>query len=185
MALLLSAVLAGVPSVALAADNQATGDVADVAADLVDSNVLSLNATTLGLVKQARDLAGTVLPDGGDVSPAQEIYFVLYVDNPTGVPAADLRITDLLDESQFAYVNDSLEQTVVATGSDDATIWAGVWTALTDNPGAPDDIASATDTGGPSSRDRVTVGAEALQANQVADVPALSIRAIRFRVTVN
>jgi len=185
MALLLSAVLAGVPSVALAADNQATGDVADVAADLVDSNVLSLNATTLGLVKQARDLAGTVLPDGGDVSPGQEIYFVLFVDNPTSVPAADLRITDLLDESQFAYVDDSLEQTVVATGSDDATIWAGAWTTLTDVVGGPDDGASSTDSGGPAGRDRITVGAEPAQANLPVDVPALSIRAIRFRVTVN
>ena len=30
----------------------------------------------LALIKQARDLAGTVLPDVTDVSPGQELYFV-------------------------------------------------------------------------------------------------------------
>ena len=184
-ALVLAAVLAGPWSAAHAADNQCTGDVAGVAADLQDSNVVSLTATGLSLVKQARTAGGTVLADSADVALGQEIYFVLLVDNTTTVTVNDLRLSDLLDESQFTYVDGSLEQTVVPSGSDDATIWAGPWAAWTDDVLGPDDGASSTDTGGPAGRDRVTVGADPAQTNLPVDVPGSSIRAIRFRVTVN
>lgn len=146
---------------------------------------IELFGVDLALVKQARDPAGTVLPDGSDVSPGQEIYFVLYVDNPTAVAVDDLRLNDPLDELQFAYVPGSLEQTVVPTGSGDAAIWAGTWLPLTDALGAPDDVGSVTDTGGPPDDDRVTLGADPLQTNQQVGIPALSLRAVRFRVTVN
>ncbi len=146
---------------------------------------IELFGVDLALVKQARDLSGTVLPDGAAVSPGQEIYFVLYVDNPTAVAVGDLRLADPLNESQFTYVPGSLEQTVVPTGSGDAAIWAGAWAGLTDAVGAPDDAASATNTGGPVGEDRVTVGAEPVQTNQQVGIPALSLRAVRFRVTVN
>ena len=122
---------------------------------------------------------------GSDVSPGQELYFVLYVDNPTAVAVQDLRLNDPLDELQFTYVPGSLEETVVPTGSTDAAIWAGVWTTLTDVVGAPDDGGSVTDTGGPPTEDRVTVGADPAQTNQQVGIPALSLRAVRFRVTVN
>ena len=146
---------------------------------------IELFSVQLALVKQARDLAGTVLPDGTTVSPGQELYFVLYVDNPTSFAASDLRIADAIDELQFTYVPDSLEQTVVPSGSGDAAIWAGAWTPLTDALGAPDDEASIVDSGGPPGVDRATVGAEPSQANRPLDVPASSLRAVRFRVRVN
>ena len=146
---------------------------------------ISLFAVDLALVKQARDLAGTVLPDGANVSPGQEIYFVLYVENPTDFAVDDLRISDPINDLEFNYITGSLEQTVVPAGSTDAAIWAGVWTPLSDVVGAPDDSASITDTGGPPSEDRLTLGAVPLQPNQIVDLPAQSLRAVRFRVRVN
>ena len=175
----------------LAADNAALGGIGGIDnGTLVDGGGtgrarVSLFSVDLALVKQARDLAGSVLPDGADVFPGQEIWFVLYVDNPTVAPALDLGISDLLDEAAFAYVPGTLEHTVVASGSDDAAIWAGAWTPLTDAPGLPDDEASALDTGAPAGVDRITFGAVAGQANQPVDLPASSLRAVRFRVRVN
>ena len=163
--------------------NQASGDIGGDGSLLIDSNVVTLNSVTLDLVKQARDLTGTVLPNGSDVVSGQEIYFVLHVDNTTSFPAVDVQLTDLIDEAQFAYVAGSLEQTTVASGSNDAAIWAGTWTAMTD-VGADDD-ASATDTGGPASADRITVGAVAAQPNQSVTISGPSLKAFRFRVTVN
>jgi uncharacterized repeat protein (TIGR01451 family) len=167
-----------------AATNQAV-DPGGGGVSLNPSGLVTVNSVNLALIKQARDLAGTVLPNGSNVSPGQQIYFVLYVDNSTITSATDIRITDLLDESQFTYVPNSIETTVVPTGSNNAAIWGGVWTALTDGVGGPDDLASITDTGGPAGLDRVTIGAVAGQANQTLNVPGGSLRAIRFRVTVN
>lgn len=152
---------------------------------LASSGPVTVNAVTLALVKQARDLGGTVLPGGTNVSSGQVIYFVLYVDNTTPVSALNLRLTDLLNEAQFTYVPNSLETTTVPTGSNDAAIWGGVWASLTDGVGGPDDIASITDTGGPAGLDRVTIGAVPGQANQNLDIPASMLRAVRFQVTVN
>jgi hypothetical protein len=167
-----------------AATNQAV-DPGGGGVSLNPSGLVTVNSVNLALVKQARDLAGTVLPGGSNVSPSQQIYFVLYVDNSTITSAIDIRIADLLNESQFTYVPNSIETTVVPTGSNDAAIWGGVWTALTDGILGPDDLASITDTGGPAGLDRVTIGAVAGQANRTLNVPGGSLRAIRFRVTVN
>lgn len=152
---------------------------------LIDSGPVTVNSVTLALVKQARDLSGAVLPDGAVVTPGQQIYFVLIVDNVTVVTAEDIRISDLVNESEFTYSPNSLETALVPTGSDDAAIWAGSWTALTDSVGGPDDTVSITDSGGSPEPDRITIGAEAGQMNQVLDIPASSLRAIRFMVTVD
>jgi uncharacterized repeat protein (TIGR01451 family) len=146
---------------------------------------IEINVSGFALVKQARDLAGNVLPNDSDVVPGEEIYFVLYVDNTTPFTANDLRITDQLDETEFTYIPGSMEMTVVPTGSGDAAIWSGTWAALSDTLGGPDDSASIEDTGGPPGRDRLTAGSVSGQANQVLDIPGNSIRAIRFRVRVN
>lgn len=176
---------------ASAADNAATGGIGGINngtlqfGDGTGQARISLFSVDLALVKQARDLAGTVLADGADVSPGQEIWFVLYVDNPTAYPASDVRILDLLDESAFTYVAGTLERTTVPTGAGDAALWAGTWTALTDPTGAPDDVASATDSGGPAGADRIVVGAEPPQPNLALQIPGSSLTAIRFRVKVN
>jgi len=51
--------------------------------------------------------------------------------------------------------------------------------------GGPDDSASITDSGGPAGADRLTVGAVAVQANQLLNISGNTLRAVRFRVTVN
>lgn len=146
---------------------------------------IDISSVQLALVKEARDLAGNVLPDNGDVNPGQEIYFVIYVDNVTDVAAYRLTIQDAIDENQFTYVADSLETTLVVSGANAATRWAGAWTPLTDALGGPDDEASILDTGGPAGPDRLTVGDVAGQANAFLQVPAQRQWAIRFRVRVN
>lgn len=151
---------------------------------LKPSGPVTVDSIKLALVKQARDLNGIVLPDGSNVSPGQEIYFVLYVDNPTSVTADNIQFTDLINESQFTYVPNTLESSVVISGSTDASIWTGSWTSITDDPGAPDDTGSVTDTGGAADRDRVTVGAVSGQANQVLNINSGTLRAYRFRVKV-
>lgn len=176
---------------ARAADNAVTGGIGGIDngtlqyGDGTGQARISLFSVELALVKQARDLAGNVLSAGADVSPGQEIWFVLYVDNPTGFPASDLRMTDLLDETAFAYVAGSLERTTVPSGASDAALWAGTWTPLTDAVGAPDDTGSAVNTGGPAGADRIVVGAEPPQPNLSLTVPGSSLSAVRFRVRVN
>lgn len=179
------------PPRADAADNAATGGVGGLnngtlaGGDGSGEAKISLFTVDLALVKQARDLAGTVLPAGASVVPGQELWFVLVLDNPTPVAAGDLRLTDALDETQFTYVPGTLATTLVPTGSSDADIWAGAWNALTDALGPPDDEASFVDTGGPPDLDRLTVGTEPVQVNRLTDVPAATLRAVRFKVRVN
>jgi hypothetical protein len=152
---------------------------------LAPSGQVTVTSTQASLVKQARDLLGNVLPNLAPVTAGQEIYFVLYVDNPTVASATDIRITDLINETQFTYVPGSIETTDVAAGSNDAAIWAGAWNAVTDAVSGAD-IGSITDfINPPLGPDRVTVGAVAVQANQTLNIPAGRLRAIRFRVTVN
>ncbi len=178
-------------SIAFAETNSATGGINGVnngtllGGDGSGTAQIEINSVQLALVKEARDLAGTVFAANADVASGQEIYFVLYVDNITDFLAYRLTIADALDETQFAYIADSLETTTVATGSDAAARWAGTWTPLTDALAGPDDEASILDSGGPAGRDRLTVGDVTGQANLFLGIPAQTQWAIRFRVRVN
>lgn len=183
-AVLILTLVLGWSCTAFAAPNVAT-DSGGGGVFLVSSGPVTVNGVQLALNKQARDLTGVVLPDGSNVTSGQNIYFVLYIDNVTGYPASDIRLSDLINESEFTYIPNSMETTAVPSGSNDAAIWAGVWTPLTDAVGAPDDIASITDSGGPVGLDQITVGAETGQVNQVLNIPGNVLQAIRFRVTVN
>jgi uncharacterized repeat protein (TIGR01451 family) len=178
------ALLLGSPLAAFSATNTVI-DPGGGSVSLVPSGPVTVNSVQLALVKQARDLAGAVLATGANVTPGQTIYFILYVDNTTAYPANDIQITDQLDESAFTYLINSMETAVVPAGSNDAAIWAGAWSSLSDLRGAPDDLASITDSGGPAGLDRLTVGAVAVQANQTLNVSGNTLRAVRFRVTVN
>jgi len=145
---------------------------------------ITLNTVQLALVKQARDLSGTVLPNGTNVAAGQVIYFVLYIDNTTSVQATNLTIIDLLDLTQFSYTAGSLETTTVPSGSNNAAIWAGAWTALTD--AVDGNIASRLNI--LPAQDRITVGnttgLSPAQANAPLNIPAGQLTAIRFRVVV-
>ena len=176
---------------AFAAVNSVTGGIGGInngtlsGGDGTGTAQITLNVSALALVKQARDLTGNVLPGNADVFSGQEIYFVLYVDNPSPYAAVDLRVLDQLNESEFTYIQGSLEMTAVPSGSGDAAIWAGTWSAVSDTLGAPDDGASILDTGGQAGRDNLTVGSVPGQANQAVDIPGNSLVAIRFRARVN
>lgn len=176
---------------AMAATNAVTAGIGGInngtlaGGDGTGTGQITINSVQLALVKQARDVSGTVLPGGSNVSVGQTLYFVLYVDNTTDAVAENIQLTDLLDESEFTYIPNSLETTLVGTASSDAAIWGGTWSALTDIVGGPDDTASVTDTSGPVGLDRMTIGAVPGQVNQNLDIPAGELRAIRFRVTVN
>jgi len=190
LVLLGCALLCG-PASALAATNAATGGIGGtnngtiLGGDGTGTAVVTFNVTDLALVKQARDVRGTVLPNGANVAAGQDLYFVLYVDNPTPYSVDDLQLTDLLNEAQFTYLPGSLAFTTVASGASDAAMWAAAWTPLSDDTGAPDDIASIVDTGGAAGRDRLTLGSVSGQANQTASIPAMSRLAIRLRARVN
>ncbi len=174
-----------------AATNSATGGIGGlnngtlIGGDGTGPAHFEINSVQPELVKEARDLAGSVLAAGADVVGNQEIYFVLYVDNITDFTAYRLTIEDAIDETQFTYVANSLEATTVVSGSDAVARWAGIWTPLSDALGAPDDEASVLDSGGPAGLDRLTVGEVAGQVNQPLAIPAQTQWAIRFRVTVN
>ena len=188
---LLGCVLLSGPLPAIAATNAALGGIGGtnngtlLGGDGTGPAAVTVNVTDLALVKQARDLRGVVLPGGANVAAGSELYFVLFVDNPTPYPIPDLQLTDLVDESQFTYVANSLAAVTVPSGSSDAALWSASWTPLTDDPGAPDDVASIVDSGGPGGRDRLTVGGVSGQANQPGLIPPLSRLAIRFRARVN
>jgi uncharacterized repeat protein (TIGR01451 family) len=188
---LLAAALAWGPDNVRAATNSVQAGIGDVNNDTLTGGdgsgtaQITINAAGLILVKQARDLTGTIVPNGADVTPGRVIYFVLHVNNPTPYPAGDVRLTDLLNETEFTYIPGSIESTIVPAGSTSAAIWSGTWTPLSDDLGAPDDIAAITDSGGPPGRDKLTVGAVAGQANKTLNIPAASLQAIRFRVRVN
>lgn len=187
--LLISALLASAS--AYAATNSATAGIGGLNNGTIANGDgtgparIEISSVQLALVKEARDLAGNVLATNADVSPGQEFYFVLYVDNITDVAAYRLTIQDAIDETQFTYVADSLEATSVASGADAAARWAGAWAPLTDALGAPDDAAAILDTGGSAGPDLLTVGDVAGQANLFLQVPAQTQWAIRFRVRVN
>jgi hypothetical protein len=179
------------PAGVYAATNSATGGINGinngtlVNGDGTGAAQIEINSVQLALVKEARDLAGTVLPAGANVAPTQEVYFVLYVDNITDFLAYRFTVEDAIDETQFTYTPNSLETTTVVSGSNAAARWAGIWAPLTDALGGPDDEASVLDTGGPAGLDNVTIGDVTGQANLPLQIPAQTQWAIRFRVTVN
>jgi hypothetical protein len=179
------------PAGVYAATNSATGGINGInngtfiGGDGTGTAQIEINSVQLALVKEARDLAGTVLPAGANVAPTQEVYFVLYVDNITDFLAYRFMIEDAIDETQFTYIPNSLETTTVVSGSNAAARWAGIWTPLTDALGGPDDEASIVDTGGPAGLDHLAVGEVTGQVNLPLQIAAQTQWAIRFRVTVN
>jgi hypothetical protein len=189
--LLLSCWFLSGPADVYAAVNSATGGIGGndngtlTGGDGTGTAQFELNSVQLALVTEARDLAGNVLASGATVVQNQEIYFVLYIDNNTDFIANRLTITDALNEAQFTYIADSIESTTVVSGSNPAARWAGTWTPLTDGLGAPDDEASALDSGGPANPDRVTAGEVTGQINTPLAIPAQTQWAIRFRVRLN
>jgi len=113
-------------AVADAADNTATGDIAGVAADLVDSNTFTINSAMLTLVKTAFLTDGTQLPSGATVASGTLVQFMVYVDNPTVATVLDVNIQDVLDPA-FVYQAGTIRaDNSLATGSTEAAVYAAV-----------------------------------------------------------
>lgn len=191
LASLLAGVLWSVPLSTQAATNAAQGGIGGInngtliGGDGTGSAQVTLNVVDLALVKQARDPAGTVLPAGAPVVAGQDVWFLLYVDNPTSAPADSLEISDALDESAFTYVPGTLQITTLAAGASDAATWSAAWTPLSDALNGPDDAGAFTDAGGPAGLDLLTIGTVPSQTNLAVTLPALSRLAVRFRARVN
>jgi hypothetical protein len=178
------------PPAASAATNRVFGGIGGInngtifGGDGTGAAEITINTTQLALVKQARNLAGNVIPDGSNVASNSTIYFVLYVDNTTDAEAFDVQMRDQLNESWFLYQSGTLETTEVPSGSNDAAIWSGLWSPLFDPQDA--DACSAINTSGVTNPepDLITCGSDTTQPNPRMPVPAGTLKAIRFQVEV-
>jgi len=117
---------------------------------------------------------------------------LIYVRNTNGTAVTDVRFQDLLDDSApgFTYAATSIKQTpndgtAPADTASNATILAAATIAQTDAVGAPDDLASITDTNANGQLDTLTVGAVTGQVNQTLSVLANKTFAIVFSVAKN
>ena len=187
-----------------AAVNQAT-DPGGGGVSLTNSGNVTVNSSTLQLMKQVWDSAGSnclasIPADATCNSSATSITvpagttlkFLVYVKNTSDVSLSDVRFQDLLDDSAtgFTYTASSIKRTpndgtAPADTATNATILAAATTAQTDAVGAPDDFASITDSNANAKLDKLTMGAATGQANQSVSFLAHKTFAILFTVTKN
>ena len=187
-----------------AAVNQAT-DPGGGGVSLTNSGNVTVNSSTLQLMKQVWDSAGSnclasIPADATCNSSATSITvptgttlkFLVYVKNASDVSLSDVRIQDLLDDSVtgFTYTASSIRRTpndgtAPADTATNATIQAAATTAQTDAVGAPDDFASITDSNANGKLDKLTVSAVTGQANQSLGFLAHKTFAILYTVTKN
>jgi uncharacterized repeat protein (TIGR01451 family) len=160
---------------AMAADNQGTGNVADVPGSLNSSNIFSLIPTSMSLNKMAFLTNGTQLTSGDTLPRGTEVQFVIYIDNTTAVGMSDVSIQDVLD-SAFAYQASSmLFDNSAPTGATQAQIYTAVsgGAAVTDDP-LDGDVGSAVGV-------TIDVGNSVVGTNGQADIGPSSVWAILFR----
>lgn len=160
---------------ASAADNTATGDIAGVAAALNPSNTVTLNTSTLSLVKSAFLADGTQLASGATVPAGIIVRFLIHVDNPTGVSVSDLSLEDVL-AAEFRYVPGTLRTDASqASGATEAALYAAAAAAAPLTDAVDGDAAGIAG---------VTITAGASGGNAPIDLAAGSVRALLFDVTV-
>ena len=187
-----------------AAVNQAT-DPGGGGVSLTNSGNVTVNSSTLQLMKQVWDSAGSnclasIPADATCNSSATSITvpagtalkFLIYVKNTSDVSLSDVRFQDLLDDSAtgFTYTASSIKRTpndgtAPADTATNATILAAATTALTDAVGGPDDFASITDSNANAKLDKLTLGAVTGQANLSSTFLAHKTFAILFTATKN
>src|SRR6266571_4565387 len=187
-----------------AAVNQAT-DPGGGGVSLTNSGNVTVTSATLQLVKEVWDSTGSnclasIPADATCNSSATSITvptgtalkFLIYVKNTSDVSLSDVRIQDLLDDSAtgFTYTASSIKRTpndgtAPADTATNGTILAAATTAQTDAVGAPDDLASITDSNANGKLDKLTAGAVTGQANQSLSFLAHKTLAILFTATKN
>lgn len=156
--------------------------------NIIDSSILTINSSTLSIVKLAfvDDNTGTQIASGASVAAGTIVKFMIYVDNTTGLAVTDARLEDMLDEAAFTYQVGSLKWNTASTntGSSVAAIFTATngGTVLTDAI-STGDVASIDTTQTPS--DRITFGAHTSQVNATLNIPAGKIASFMFRARVN
>jgi hypothetical protein len=164
------------PSVTLAADNQAIGDIAGNAANLGASNTFTINSTQLALVKAAFLADGTPIASGATVPKGTPVKFMIYLDNTTAVAVDSVNVQDVL-VAAFAYQPGTIRvDNTVASGSSAAAIYASVNAVA-----AITDAVSNADVAGING---ATVSAGTGTGNGVVSVPANKVWAMLFTVKV-
>jgi len=171
---------------AQAANNQGTGDIAGVGADLTDSNLFALlSSPTLALVKKAFVTStGAALTTGASLPVGTEVDFMIYINNESDILVADVSMQDVLN-ALFLYKAgtiriDNATNECAATACTlveekaiyDAAILTG---ALTDAVGADSaSIAGVT----------IDVGDSVIGGNTQQDAAANKVLALVFTVTM-
>ena len=172
--------------VAQAANNQGTGDVAGVGADLTDSNVFILSSTGSGLVLVKTAFltsSGTQLTSSDTVPAGTSVDFMIYINNESSVPISDVSIQDVLDAA-FTYQAGSIriDNTVAdCAATCDAAEEAVIYAAAEDNTPLTD--AAADDTASFAAL-TVDAGNSVVGANAQLDVAANTVLALVFTVVV-
>ncbi len=172
--------------VAQAANNQGTGDVAGVGADLTDSNTFILSSTGSGLVLVKTAFltsSGTQLTSSDTVPAGTSVDFMIYINNESSVPISDVSIRDVLDAA-FTYQAGSIriDNTVAdCAATCDAAEEAAIYAAAEDNTPLTD--AAADDTASFAAL-TVDAGNSVVGANAQLDVAANTVLALVFTVVV-
>lgn len=172
------ALLAFTPTVLLAADNQATGNIAGVDADLDDSNTFTLNSVTLALVKAAFLSDGTALTSGISVPKGTLVKFMIYVDNTTAVQVNTVNVADVLDAT-FAYQAGTIK--VDASQNTGATV-ANIFTAVNAASALTDAVSGVDEVGYTAGTTTISAGSAA--GNTAVNVPASKVWAMLFNVVI-
>ncbi len=179
-------VLLTLGQVAQAANNQGTGDVAGVGANLTDSNVFILSSTGSGLVLVKTAFltsSGAQLTSSDTVPAGTSVDFMIYVNNESSVAISDVSIQDVLDAA-FTYQagtikidNSVADCAATCDAAEEQAVYAAaiLTTALTD--GAGDDTASFAAL-------TVDAGNSVVGTNARLDVAANTVLALVFTVVV-
>lgn len=182
--LALAAVVATVlftPLPALAATNQATGDIAGVDADLADSNVFNLSSQALAVVKKAFDASGVAIADGATLARGTTVRFLIYVNNKADAATNDVSLRDVL-AATFQYQAGTLKTStavsacalLACTGAEEAAIFGDVNATAAKTDAVDADVVS---TAGAT----IDAGNQNV-ANGVLNIPANSVFALSFTV---
>ena len=188
IAALMLGVLLTLGSVAQAADNTGTGDVAGVPGDLTNSSIFQLFRSSPTLVKTAFLAGGGAALTSGDVLPAgTSIDFLIYLVNEADVAILDVSIQDAL--TGFTYTPGTirvLNTTLSSVCADPTLCTAGEEVTIYDDVRGTGPLLDTVELGDAASfiGTQVDVG-DQVQTNAQQDVSAGTILAVVFTATLD
>ena len=171
---------------AQAANNQGTGDIAGVGADLTDSNLFALvTSPTLALVKTAFVTStGLALTTGDSLPAGTEVDFMIYLNNESDVLVADVSMQDVLNalflyKAGTIYIDNAVDEcalTACTLIEEKAIYDAAILTVLKSDGVDADTVSIAGVT--------IDVGDEVIAGNAQQDAAANKVLALVFTVTM-